>query len=229
MAIIKYGALATEIRGSIGGTTFQTNAYGSTIKNKPKMIIPGSDNQNRTKIGVSLMSKAWASISETGRTNWDTFAANFPQYSKKDPTAQLSGQAAFLKWHLAAYLVNGVNTPFDEAPATSIPADDNPSITIQRSGSQLLLTVVYTPSTGNWQANYFMSRVVTESQKFIGTKTRFITGGTALTSSTNVAALYLPLFGRLPSAGDIVNVGVQMFMSAGGLVKATQFFREVVI
>lgn len=193
------------------------------------MIIPGSNNQNRTKIGVSLMSKAWASISEAGRTNWDVFAANFPQYSKKDPTAQLSGQAAFLKWHLAAYLVNGVNTPFDTAPATSIPADDNPSITIQRSGAQLLLTVVYTPSSGNWQANYFMSRVVTESQKFIGTKTRFITGGTALTGSTNIAALYLPLFGRLPVAGDIVNVGVQMFMSAGGLVKATQFFREVVI
>lgn len=229
MAIIKYGALATEIRGSVGGTTFQSNKYGFTVKNKAKMVLPASNGQNRTKVGVSMMSKAWASISQTGRDNWDTFAANFPQYSKKDPTAQLSGQAAFLKWHLASYLVNGVATPFDTVPGLAIPADDNPSVTIQRSGSTLLLNVTYSPNTGNWQANYFMSRIVTESQKFIGTKTRFITGGTALSGSTNITSIWTPLFGRLPVAGEIVNVGVQMYMSVGGIVKATQFFREVVI
>lgn len=229
MAIIKYGALATEIRGSVGGTTFQSNRYGFTIKNKAKMIIPGSTNQNRTKVGVSYMSKSWASISQAGRDNWDTFAATFPQFTKKDPTKQLTGQAAFLKWHLASYLTNGVATAIDTAPGTSIPADDNPSVTIQRSGANLLLNVTFTPSSGNWQANYLISRVVTESQKFIGTKTRFVTGGTALSGSTNITSIYASLFGRLPVAGDIVNVGVQMYMSAGGIVKATQFFREVVI
>jgi len=34
MARIIYGAIGTEIRGKVGGTVFQGNKHGYTIKNK---------------------------------------------------------------------------------------------------------------------------------------------------------------------------------------------------
>ena len=38
MARVKFGSLVTEISGSIGGSTFQRNSFGNTLRNKPNPI-----------------------------------------------------------------------------------------------------------------------------------------------------------------------------------------------
>ena len=74
MARIIYSALVTAIRGSVGGTTFQQNQYGSTIKNKPKMIRPRSNQQEKRKIYMTAATQAWGNLTVNRRNAYNTYA-----------------------------------------------------------------------------------------------------------------------------------------------------------
>lgn len=86
MANIKYGAIITEIKGKVGGSVFQSNKAGFTMKNKPKIAIDrakartfGDGHQN---LLFSSAIKNWSQITEANRSSWSALVGTW-QFNNK--------------------------------------------------------------------------------------------------------------------------------------------------
>jgi hypothetical protein len=228
MARIIYSGLVTSIRGSVGGTTFQNNAYGFTIKNKANMIIPNSQQQELRKLIFSLATKSWSSLTDAQRSNWDTYASTFPQFAKNNPSAQLSGFAIFVKWHAAWFLHSGLSASLDVAPALTATPLDTVSIELENHLGVLTLTPDWVIGDETWNVNYFISRPFQPSQNFSGSSPKFLIGSTNQDAAIIVTSQYLALYGSLPAVGSAVNIAIQLFDESGGKVLATSVQRIIV-
>lgn len=229
MARVKFGSIVTEIRGSVGGTTFQVNKYGFTAKNKSVNVRPNTVKQSGVKSIFSFSVKAWRNLTETARGNWNTFAANFPQYTKNDDTVPISGFNAFVKWHTAYYLATGVTTlPADE-PITSSVTSDSAAPALTLSGGVLTLVPNWSIASGAWFVNWFLSSPRLDSQLFFGINKRFMASSFTGTASINLTAAYIQAFGVLPAIGDAVNVSSVLYNIDGGYVLSPVNYRVTVM
>lgn len=91
-ALAKYGALITEIKGSVGGTTFKGTKQGGSVQNKITKVDAGRGSGKITKadagrviqvIGNTVAnSTAWKDLTDAQRQTWVTQAPNYPFYNK---------------------------------------------------------------------------------------------------------------------------------------------------
>lgn len=228
MARIIYSGIVTKIAGSVGGTTFQGNAYGFSVKNKANMIRPNSEDQRLRKLILSTAVKNWSTMTPAGRDNWNTFAATFPQYAKHNPSSVLSGFAVFVKWHTAYYLGVGLSDFVDSAPTLTPSVMDSATLVITNVGGVLTISPTWAVGDESWNVNYYISRSFAPAQNFIGTSPRFIRMGTSVDGPLVITTQYAAKFGAIPPVGSILNVGLQLFEESGGKVLATSFQRITV-
>ena len=209
MARIVYSALVESIRGSIGGTTFQKNAYGYTVKKKPNIIFPARPTQNRQKVYLQKAVKQWRAFSSTVRNNWVTFASTYPQYSQHNPSAQLSGFALYTRWAVLYQLWDPTSN-IAQSPVLTVPDTDTISIGVKNVSGTVSLVITDSLDSEEWDCIYMISRPLSSAQDFIGSKTRFIVGTpyANLSGSINITSLYQALFGTLPAVDSRVAVNV---------------------
>lgn len=79
MAVVKYGAIVTDIKGKIGGQIFQGGRSGGIFKNKGNplrarrksgaIIVGGTPRVNQ--INFADVAKGWAKLTVIQRTSWD--------------------------------------------------------------------------------------------------------------------------------------------------------------
>jgi hypothetical protein len=217
MARIIYSGLIDSIRGSIGGTTFQSNKYGYTCKRKPNMTKPWTADQKTMQIYFAQAVRAWRSLTDTYRNNWITWAATNPQYAKHNPSAQLSGFACFVKWHAFEFMCGGV---LDTAPALTIPATPTITLKIILAAGVLSLQIICPSGVEDWNLAFFMSRPFGVAQNFIGTRPRFLTNSTDANTTRVITTFYTSKYGALPVLGDRIAVDYVRFMESGGQVNS---------
>jgi len=78
MAVVKYGAIVTDIKGKIGGTVFQGGRSGGIIKNKPnvggknsRLLESVQDEVRQQKmLNFSLITKSWGFLDDNQRNSW---------------------------------------------------------------------------------------------------------------------------------------------------------------
>jgi hypothetical protein len=211
MARIVYSGLVNSIRGSIGGTTFQKNAYGYTIKNKPNMIKPNTFEQQKIKQYFLQSIQDWTTLSYATQSDWNTYAATYPVFSKHNPTSQLSGYSLFVKWN-ALRLISGnpiVETPSGDRyvfpaidpqlKAHGEPADALELLFDVDSANQSIMCIVY------------LSRPVHDAKNFIGSIPKLIHAFGLTNSPISIQSLYQPLFGVLPVSGEFVLCRISFF------------------
>lgn len=220
MARIIYGALAESIRGSIGGTTFQRNAYGYTVKKKPSMIHPNSPWQQAQKIIFSKAVLSWNQLTNEQRLDWESWASTFPQYAKNNPSSQLSGFAVFVRLHCLRFLND---LAVIESPAYVTYAPASASFTFYVSGVDMQMDFHDTNGNEDYFVAIFLSRPFSASQHFIGTKTRyFITEPSITVTGTSIAATWKKKFGTLPEVGQQIAWRAVYFGQNNGQVLAEQ-------
>lgn len=85
MASIKYSGLVTDIKGSIGGTTFKGTRSGTVIQNKvtkPPTTVNGAKitkaDAGRQMMTIANNVQGWKGLSAEDRNSWDMAAPNFP-------------------------------------------------------------------------------------------------------------------------------------------------------
>lgn len=228
MARIKFSGLVTEIRGSIGGTTFQRNAYGFTVKNKSSMTLPLTVTQLQRQNLYSRATKDWGQLTEVQRETWRTWASTFPQFAANNPDSQLSGFAVFVKHHLLAKLNAGSPLVVLPAPSFEKPALDLLQFRLVRSADTLRLIVTSSDESDQWRVNLFLSRPFAQAQNFIGTATRFIIGLSNAMFDENIAPDYSAVFGSLPTVGQVINLRMQQTGFFFPQVPAPQYYRLTV-
>jgi len=207
MARIKYSALVTEIAGSIGGTTFQRNAYGFTVKNKPNMINPGRSAQKFRQNLFNNNIQKWKSLSQLNRDRWIAYAGTYPVASKKNPDSNLNGYNYFEKYH--NFLTLASNNGLLENPNGMRGDVTSADIIINRDGATLFANVSDTVTSVNWWVIVEITNVVPASQIYVQ-QTPFYVGryNRNIDTDIDITTPYFNKFGRLPETGDRVGVKI---------------------
>ncbi len=202
MARIKYSGLIDEINGSIGGTTFQRNRYGFTIKRKPAGKKSGTQNQLIRRNAMYRVQQNWIGLSTANRDNWNTYAATFPAPTRLNPNVFLNGVNLYEKYHLLRAV--GVSSILDN-PSGAQETLSFDGFAIDSNLGTLSIESGITVSGGSWLFLLFLSRPLRQTTALAKNKNRFIvqatvTGDSAATIQDN----YTNVFGFLPVRGDFL-------------------------
>ena len=97
MALIKLGALAQDVRGSIAGTTFSKSRAGATTRQKVSPVQPSTERQRTVRSNLTTISQAWRNLTDAAQGAWNTWAQNHPIPNVFGDPIKLAGNGAFLK------------------------------------------------------------------------------------------------------------------------------------
>jgi hypothetical protein len=114
MAIVKYGAIVTDINGKVGGSIFkQVASQVSVLQNRTARNPRGHDPKyaasqtaNMKTITASI-AQQWREFSDVERNAWKSAAQSFVAHNRAGNKITLSGYAYFMK--VNCNLVNGFN------------------------------------------------------------------------------------------------------------------------
>lgn len=135
MARITYG-LITDIRGSIGGLTFQKNASGAIVRLKSTRVInPSNLLANQQRLLASIVA-LWFTLTNDQKNAWNALAAAHPFIDGWNVSKQLNGYQNFLSNNLN--LASAGLPPISDAPAYALP-DPAPTFTIGFSSGKITL------------------------------------------------------------------------------------------
>ncbi|MBA7650700.1 hypothetical protein ES703_58511 [subsurface metagenome] len=77
MAICKYGPLVSEVRGSIGGTTFTAGRFGNVVRQRRSPIHAPTVRRHEYKSLFASVIGQWSTVLDQPlRDAWDTLASN---------------------------------------------------------------------------------------------------------------------------------------------------------
>lgn len=125
MARGKMGAFMTDIKGSVGGTSFQGSRSGLSIKNKgqkPKVGVRGWDSAFVSrKINFSTIAKLWGTLTDAQRLGWSNLLGTWQFINKFGDTYNGSAFQIFTACNLNRIALG--LTPLNDVPAVN-PAFD---------------------------------------------------------------------------------------------------------
>lgn len=226
MARIKFTALVESIRGSIGGTTFQRNAFGFTAKSKPNMVNPNSAMQGDRKRGFQKALQTWRTLSDADRANWETYATTFPTPSQHNPAAYLNGFNLFVRWHAASFQwsENVLNNPSGAQGTVSYVETE-----IINADPVLEVVISSTVTEGPWYILLYLTRPLAPTQRFQKSWTKLIQQTNyANPIDIDIAFAYQQIFGLFPEVGDLLGVDITYVNTTNGqVIYIPTFIQEV--
>ena len=222
MGKIIYGALGTEIRGSIGGSTFQRNKHGFTMRNKPKMTLPSGNAVRLIQQNMVQVIQAWQALTPAERLDYVTYASTYPQYSKNNPTSVLSGYEVYLMWQATRLAVEQNIRSGIVFHSIAFPTF---APTVTRTGSHLYVNLHDVGGDTNCFFGVYMSGTVLNSINFIGSRTRYITIAVIGEGSSDWAGMYISRLGALPESGSTIFMRIIPLGADAPVVRAEQKFK----
>jgi hypothetical protein len=225
MARIQYGSIVSNIRGSVGGTTFQNNKYGFTVKSKSN---PGNGSSIwRAGIKNSCITavQAWSTLDPEVQTTWNSFAATHPQPVKHNPTSYLSGYALFIKWQMSL-LAAGQNMNFTPSFIIQDQNTYEPTLTIGNTG----LTVNLHGLNAIFDVYHMISMSIPypSFRAIQKNALRLIQSVPLPAQDYNISDSYMAHFGRLPASQNEVLMSVRCLVASAPWFYEPVYFKVVV-
>jgi len=93
---VKFGGGVADGRGSIGGTTYSRNRYGSYARQRVTPVNPRTPAQIRARSNFQSAATAWRSLTPVQRTQWDNYAAATPIIDSLGNTIYYTGMQAYM-------------------------------------------------------------------------------------------------------------------------------------
>lgn len=108
MALLKMGAIVTQISGKVGGQTFGIGKSGQYLKNTGSYI--NARTPKRTGINSLLISVTsfWRTLTNAQRLAWSAASASFPYTNRLGIVSFYSGFNLFTKFNVNRLLTKGV-------------------------------------------------------------------------------------------------------------------------
>jgi len=221
MARIIYGSLATEINGSVGGQTFQRNAYGFTIKNKPNMARLQSLKQNEQHRRFDYVVKGWQQITSAQRASWSAWALSHPIPARHNSMAILSGYSYFLKYNLLHTMFVSTFLAEPNPGVLALPAI-NPYLVM--FGGNLSVNPQPAVDVAPIFFNLYLSPPMSQSRSFSNSFTRAMIVLPLVSGNVNISSYYQSVFGSLPASGNSIFAEFQLFGGSIPYIFASQKF-----
>jgi hypothetical protein len=146
VATIKLGALASDIRGSIGGTVFSRNGGGAYAKQRVKGTNPNSAGQQLSRSIMSSMIAAWAALDAAVRTDWATYASNVTLINRLGDAINVSGFNMYCRTRAITEKL-GLTMPA-AAPTLMTLAEQDPTIAVVADVSDGTLAITFDNTLG---------------------------------------------------------------------------------
>jgi hypothetical protein len=225
MARVLYGALVTQINGSIGGTVFQSNKYGFTAKNTPNMKFPNSPHVRVTQRLLIDAVKKWGTVSQSVRDNFNSYAAAFPQYSYHNPSAQLSGYSIAVRWWFLLGL-----SGFALSESFSSITNSFASVTpvLDESAGDFYIKIPDGVDPANILRVFFLSSIYPASRTFKPNNFRYMVTSEYPGTSLEINNEYNSAFGVTPEVGEFVFCKMIPYSKNCPQVLADQYFKIAV-
>jgi hypothetical protein len=119
MAIFK-SPIASEIRGSVGGTTYARNKAGLYMRNRSKPVNPNTENQSRVRSQFQTQANGFSNLNVTQVLAWNQFAQGYPAVNKVGDTYTPSGKQMYImcNQNLASIGLPPIDIPPYDTPVT---------------------------------------------------------------------------------------------------------------
>lgn len=210
-ASVKYGAIIVEIKGSVGGTTFQGGHSGPVMLTKGELIDAVASGSKLTKAdagrvmqpqqGIGTTSTTWRDLTDAQRQSWIAAAVQFPFKNRFGVTYTPSGFQLYMSCN--ANLRNYSCTPIDVSPLpTSLIPAGPLVITVGALGATMVATE-YTVING-FKGAIFMSVAQSAGKSFDPGRLKCISVYDPDNwDGEDIKPAYEAIFGTLPTHGTI--------------------------
>lgn len=137
MAIVQLGVIITNIKGSIGGTTFSNNRAGTTAKQR--LVGKRLPNQRQASALNSSVATtvAWNALTSSQQNVFNAYALANSFTSRYGVTKLLTGFQWFKQLSQTSFYFTG--SQLTVPPSYSVPGAI-PTFTVSLSGSQIIVT-----------------------------------------------------------------------------------------
>lgn len=100
MARVIYGPLVSSVKGSVGGTTFQSNASGEIIRKRPQVHKASTTKQTQAHARLQTLLSQWQTLTQAQRDAWYIYARTWPKVNKFGQSKNLTALNWFtsLNW-----------------------------------------------------------------------------------------------------------------------------------
>jgi hypothetical protein len=226
MARIVYSGLIQEIGGSVGGSTFQRNAFGHTIRRKALSTKGFSSRQQESRLWMSQVIAAWNALSAADKAIWDRAVSFYFQFAKRNGASLLTGRALFLKYNLVR-LQAGLSLLTTFSYLSPIFHNYTFSVFNVVSAYNCISTGQQLETLNHWMlASFSAPLVIASPSKLCNVKV----------CKLSVFELYyykfetdyVARYGRLLAGGDYVDVRVKVFATDMPVIFQTQTFRSII-
>lgn len=208
MARIQTGALISDIRGSIGGTTFQRNASGLVAHNKMSLPNFSTNAQTARRNLLASLQQSWMSLTAARRLAWQTWATYQNIKVRTFSTTGAYGQQAFLQANFYASLL-GLPVLLD--PVFSPYSMSIQSWALKKYMTDINIEVVSTSSHTLFWPCFKVSAIQMASVNTARSQLTWMAPAAYGSYGWNIAASFLAAYGQTLDTGN------KVFVEAGFL------------
>jgi len=119
MAIFTSGPAVAEISGSVSGTTFSRNRGGAYMRQRAIPVASTTQYALDAKNRVSILSNAWAGLTDAQRQAWTIFAQQHPSLNRLGRSITIPPLAYYIR--INSRLLAASEAAIDDPPAAPAP------------------------------------------------------------------------------------------------------------
>jgi len=171
MARIIYGSIITDIKGSIGGITYQKNGSGSIARLKPRKTKANTQKQRDQQPRLKGIQREWNELTLANKILWNDFASVNNKIGLDGNPKTLTGYQWFLT-------INQNRALFGDTSLLDPPVYEivNPINSISLTWDEILLSAVIYPTSADPSYKWLLysSFIINSSSKFDFNKCRLV-------------------------------------------------------
>lgn len=171
MARIIYGAVVTDIKGSIGGITFQKNGSGTIARLKPRKTKTNTQKQRDQQPRLKEVQKNWNELSLANKILWNDFASVNNKIGLDGQEKKLTGYQWFLTINENRLLFND---SILEVPSTYEIVNPISSININFTPTYLSISTIPIDDSNLYNWLIYSSFIINSASKFDFNKNRLL-------------------------------------------------------
>ncbi len=228
MAKIKFGALAEDARGKIGGIVYSRNQFGGYVREKVSPVQPSTALQTIVRERVTTLSKRWfTTLTNDQRISWIAFAKVTPVTNVFGNPILLTGINAYLR--LNGTLLAAAQAVIDDPPSDlAVISLTTATVAMSRGAGTANIIFTATPLGANDMLYIFATQGLSPGRFFFKPFYRFIGVSAAAEISPFAAGpLYGARFGT-QITGSSVGWLIKVLRDNSGALTSGIHFRAIV-
>ena len=226
MALVKVGAIITDIKGKVGGQYFARNIGGLSLRNMSNHSKgPHGINVKKNTI-LSIVAAEWAKLTSAQRTAWDVFAGGKGVGSSKGENIYLRGYSLFNKYN---YYYHSAYDTVLTTPVFASAKTRGVTCTLEVKAGPLLFINISRALVAADEFLFFYISGIRPTSRSIDFKSLREIGYIKTSIATlDIETAYTDYFGHTLSAADMVYLKWILLDKQGNIVQTERGIKTIV-